>query len=113
MMLNPDVSTRTMGVMEKCTFCVQRIRSVKSEYKDYGQNIVPDEALTKLLPCSSACGSDCITFGNLKDPESAVSKKFANERAFPMLAELNTKPGVRYLARISHSEKETGHGGGH
>jgi len=113
MMLNPEVSTRTMGVMEKCTFCVQRIREVKSEYKDYGQNVVPDEALTKLLPCSSACGSDCITFGNLKDPESAVSKKFENERAFPMLAELNTKPGVRYLARISHSEKETGHGGGH
>ena len=112
MMLNPDVMTRTMGVMEKCTFCVQRIREAKSDYRDHGE-IVPDAALTKLLPCASACGSDCITFGNLKDPESEVSKKFANERAYPMLAELNTKPGVRYLARISHSEVETGHGGGH
>ena len=112
MMLNPDVMTRTMGVMEKCTFCVQRIREAKSDYRDHGE-VVPDAALTKLLPCSSACGSDCITFGNLKDPESEVSKKFANERAYPMLAELNTKPGVRYLARISHSEAETGHGGGH
>jgi len=112
MMLNPDVMTRTMGVMEKCTFCVQRIREAKSDYRDHGQ-VVPDAALTKLLPCASACGSDCITFGNLKDPESEVSKKFENERAYPMLAELNTKPGVRYLARISHSEAETGHGGGH
>jgi molybdopterin-containing oxidoreductase family iron-sulfur binding subunit len=66
-----------------------------------------------LLPCSAACGSDCITFGNLKDPNSAVAKKFESERAYAMLSELNTKPGVRYLARISHSETDHGHGGGH
>jgi molybdopterin-containing oxidoreductase family iron-sulfur binding subunit len=112
MMLNPDVSTRTMGVMEKCTFCVQRIREVKSDYRDEGQ-VVPDEALTKLLPCASACGADCITFGNAKDPDSMVSKEFQSERAYAMLSELNTKPGVRYLARISHSKIESGHGGGH
>ena len=112
MMLNPEVSTRTMGVMEKCTFCVQRIREAKSEYRDHGE-IVPDSALTKLLPCASACGADCITFGNLKDPESAVAKQYESERAYAMLSELNTKPGVRYLARISHSEKDHGHGGGH
>jgi len=112
MMLNPDVSTRTMGVMEKCTFCIQRIREVKSDYRDHGQT-VPDEALTRLTPCASACGSDCITFGNAKDPSSEVSKKFQSERAYAMLSELNTKPGIRYLARISHSEKDHGHGGGH
>lgn len=112
MMLNPEVNTRTMGVMEKCNFCIQRIREAKSDYRDTGQ-IVPDEALTKLLPCGSACGADCITFGNLKDPDSAVYEKFQSERAYAMLSELNTKPGVRYLARISHSEKDHGHGGGH
>ena len=112
MMLNPEVNNRTMGVMEKCTFCIQRIREAKSDYRDHGQ-IVPDEALTKLLPCGSACGSDCITFGNLKDPDSTVHQKFQSERAYAMLSELNTKPGVRYLARISHSEKDHGHGGGH
>lgn len=112
MMLNPDVSTRTMGVMEKCTFCVQRIREVKSTYRDVGET-VPDVALTSLLPCSSACPSNCITFGNAKDPESKVSKKFQSERAYAMLSELNTKPGVRYLARISHSEATGSQGGGH
>jgi molybdopterin-containing oxidoreductase family iron-sulfur binding subunit len=113
MMLNPEVSTRTMGVMEKCTFCVQRIREVKSDYKDIGQNVVPDEALTKLLPCASACGADCITFGNAKDPDSAVAKQFESERAYAMLSELNIKLGVCYLVWISHFEKDHGHGGGH
>jgi Fe-S-cluster-containing dehydrogenase component/anaerobic selenocysteine-containing dehydrogenase len=112
MMLNPDVSTRTMGVMEKCTFCVQRIRDTKSDYRDEGQ-VVPDSALTGLTACASACGAKAITFGNAKDPNSVVAKKFDSERAYAMLSELNTKPGVRYLARISHSEAETGHGGGH
>ena len=112
MMLNPDVMTRTMGVMEKCTFCVQRIRNVKDTYRDVGQ-VAPDEALVNLPACVAACPSEALTFGNAKDPESTVSKLFNDERAYPMLAELNTKPGVRYLARISHSEVETGHGGGH
>ena len=112
MMLNPDVMTRTMGVMEKCTFCVQRIRNVKDTYRDVGQ-VAPDEALVNLPACVAACPSDALTFGNAKDPESTVSKMFNDERAYPRLAELNTKPGVRYLARISHSEVETGHGGGH
>lgn len=112
MMLNPDVSTRTMGVMEKCTFCVQRIREVKSDYRDDGK-IVPNDALTELPACASACGADAITFGNAKDPNSTVSEHFESERAYAMLSELNTKPGVRYLARISHSETESGHGGGH
>ena len=112
MMLNPDVMTRTMGVMEKCTFCVQRIRNVKDTYRDVGQ-VAPDEALVNLPACVAACPSEALTFGNAKDPESTVSKMFNDERAYPMLAELNTKPGVRYLARISHSEVETGHGGGH
>jgi Fe-S-cluster-containing dehydrogenase component/anaerobic selenocysteine-containing dehydrogenase len=112
MMLNPDVATRTMGVMEKCTFCVQRIRDVKDTYRD-NHEVVPNAALTRLTACASACPAEAITFGNLKDPESDVAHKFEDERAYAMLSELNTKPGIRYLARISHSEAAPGHGEGH
>jgi Fe-S-cluster-containing dehydrogenase component/anaerobic selenocysteine-containing dehydrogenase len=112
MMLNPDVVTRTMGVMEKCTFCVQRIRDAKDNYRDAGKT-VPDAALVKLTACASACPSEALTFGNAKDPNSTVSQRFKDERAYAMLSELNTKPGIRYLARISHSEAGSGHGGGH
>ncbi len=112
MMLNPDVATRTMGVMEKCTFCVQRIREVKDTYRDQG-TVAPNKALKTLSACASACPADAITFGNLKDPDSDVAHKFGDERAYAMLSELNTKPGVRYLARISHSEATDGHGEHH
>jgi len=112
MMLNPDVLTRTMGVMEKCTFCVQRIRDAKDTYRDVGTT-VPDEALVKLTACAAACPADALIFGNAKDPNSTVSQHFKDERAYAMLSELNTKPGIRYLARISHSEVDSGHGGGH
>jgi len=112
MMLNPDVATRTMGVMEKCTFCVQRIREVKDTWRDVGQT-VPDKALTRLTACASACPAEAITFGNAKDPDSQLVHKFEDERAYAMLSELNTKPGVRYLARISHSEDTGGNAGGH
>ncbi|NOY26238.1 MAG: 4Fe-4S dicluster domain-containing protein, partial [Oligoflexia bacterium] len=103
LMLNPDVSTRDMGVMEKCTFCVQRIRDIKDHYRDQGFTTkVPHQALDELTACAKACPSDALVFGNAKQPESAVSKQFADPRAFTMLGELNDKPGVRYLARINH-----------
>ena len=112
MMLNPEVVTRTMGVMEKCTFCIQRIREVKDTYRDE-HTVVPDHALTKLTACASACPAGAITFGNAKDPDAAVAHKFEDERAYPMLSELNTKPGVRYLARIVHHESNGNDAGGH
>jgi Fe-S-cluster-containing dehydrogenase component/anaerobic selenocysteine-containing dehydrogenase len=116
LMLNPDVSTREMGVMEKCTFCIQRIRSAKDEWRDK-KDIVPDAALHKLTACAQACPTDAITFGNAKDPDGLVSKLWQDERAYTMLGELNTKPGVRYLARINHTPSKLhghgGHGGGH
>jgi molybdopterin-containing oxidoreductase family iron-sulfur binding subunit len=113
LMLNPDIVTREMGVMEKCTFCVHRLRDIKDQYRDDGET-VPDSALLKLTACAQACPSDAITFGNAKDPAGAVSKLWQEPRAYAMLGELNTKPGVRYLARISHSpSKLHGHGGGH
>jgi molybdopterin-containing oxidoreductase family iron-sulfur binding subunit len=112
MMLNPDVATRTMGIMEKCTFCIQRIREVKDTYRDQ-HTVVPDKALTKLTACASACPANAITFGNTKDPDSKVAHKFEDERAYPMLSELNTKPGIRYLARIVHHESNGNDAGGH
>lgn len=119
LMLNPEVVTREMGVMEKCTFCVQRLREVKDVYRDNrfngsnGPTVAPDSALKKLTACASACPADAITFGNANDPEAEVSQLFEDKRAYKMLGELNTKPGVRYLARVNHVPSMLHHGGGH
>lgn len=122
LMLNPDVSVRTMGVMEKCNFCQQRLRDVKDAYRDQGHAVAPDSALQNLPACVEACPADAMVFGNLKDAEGLVYKQFQDPRAYTMLGELNTKPGVRYLARITHQEPAhagatasaaEGHGGGH
>ena len=133
-MLNPDVVTREMGVMEKCTFCIQRLRDAKDLRRDEviatGQlggldelnrpkTVVAESVLKKLTACSQACPSDAITFGNVKTQKKGdqhkddVYWKFQDERAYAMLNELNTKPGVRYLARITHGASKLHHGGGH
>ncbi len=119
LMLNPDVMTREMGVMEKCTFCVHRLREIKDSFRDNRYNgsggpvVATDESLLKATACAQACPTDAITFGNLKDEAATVSKLFEDERAYAMLGELNTKPGVRYLARINHTPSALHHGGGH
>ncbi len=122
LMLNPDVSVRTMGVMEKCNFCQQRLRDAKDSFRDQGHATVPDSVLQNLPSCVEACPADAMVFGNLKDPESLVHKAFQDVRAYTMLGELNTKSAVRYLARITHKEPAhagatapaaEGHGGGH
>ncbi len=111
--LNPDVVTRTMGVMEKCTFCVQRIRRAKSAYRDRGfTRPVPDQVLEQLPACAEACPSQAITFGNLNDEESGPSKARKSPRTYEPIADVNTYPAVNYLARASfHFELE--HHGGH
>ncbi|TNE92879.1 MAG: 4Fe-4S dicluster domain-containing protein [Deltaproteobacteria bacterium] len=112
--LNPDVVTRTMGVMEKCTFCVQRLRSTKSAYRDQGIDRVPDEALEQITACAEACPTDAISFGNLVDPESGVTKHTKSGRAYQVFAELNTMSAVTYLAKASyHRAEDPHHGGGH
>jgi Fe-S-cluster-containing dehydrogenase component/anaerobic selenocysteine-containing dehydrogenase len=119
LMLNPDVSTREMGVMEKCTFCVHRLREIKDTFRDNRYNgsggpvVATDEALRRATACAQACPTDAITFGNAKDPKAEVSLKFQEPRAYAMLVELNDKPGVRYLARINHTASKLHHGGGH
>jgi molybdopterin-containing oxidoreductase family iron-sulfur binding subunit len=119
LMLNPDVLVREMGVMEKCTFCVQRIRAFKDDWRDTagfaGEGKASTADYSRVAACAAACPTNAITFGNLKDEKSDVYAKFNDERTYRMLEELNTKPGVAYLTRIVHTDSQLhhGHGGGH
>jgi molybdopterin-containing oxidoreductase family iron-sulfur binding subunit len=114
LMLNPDVSTREMGVIEKCSFCIQRIRYVKATWSAAGHDIVSDIALQTLPACAETCPADAIVFGNLKDEEAAVSKIAAGPRAYQLFDSLNTKPGVRYLSKVTFQEPvDPHHGSGH
>lgn len=95
--LNPDISSREKGVMEKCTFCIQRIREGKDTAKDEGR-LVRDGDIQPA--CAQSCPVNAITFGNLKDPKSEVSRESGNNRGYLVLENLNTKPAVTYLKRI-------------
>lgn len=92
--LNPDVSVRRRGVMEKCTFCVQRIVKGRQDASVEGREIKDGEVIPA---CAQACPTDAIVFGNLSDPESRVSKLARSDRAFRELEELGTEPRVTYL----------------
>jgi molybdopterin-containing oxidoreductase family iron-sulfur binding subunit len=113
--LNPDVVTRTMGVMEKCTFCVQRIRRVKSAYKDGGAftQTVPDAALTQLPACADACPSQALTFGNLEDENSKPTLLRKSGRTYTPIHEINTMSAVNYLAKANFHKTHDSHGGDH
>jgi Fe-S-cluster-containing dehydrogenase component/anaerobic selenocysteine-containing dehydrogenase len=114
--LNPDVMVREMGVMEKCTFCVQRIRQVKSAYRSGGNftRTVPNEALEQLPACVEACPSQALTFGNLKDEQSVVASSRKSARSYELLPDLNFFPAINYLAKASfHHDPTLHHGGGH
>jgi molybdopterin-containing oxidoreductase family iron-sulfur binding subunit len=95
--LNPDVTVRSKGVMEKCTFCVQRIRRGKIDARAEGRPIRDGEVRTA---CQQACPSDAIIFGDMKDPNSEVSRLARDPRGYGALTELNTYPNITYLARV-------------
>jgi molybdopterin-containing oxidoreductase family iron-sulfur binding subunit len=98
--VNPDVTKRTVGVMEKCTFCVQRIAEAKDIAKDLGR-LVEDGEITPA--CVQTCPTQALTFGNLKDPNSKISKVAKHERAYKVLDHhLNTQPAVSYLNDIRY-----------
>lgn len=92
--LNPEVSVRTRGVMEKCTFCIQRIRKGEEKAKDDGRD-VRDGDVTPA--CVQTCQTKAMYFGNIADPESEVSKLSKSNRATRLLEDLGTKPKVIYL----------------
>jgi molybdopterin-containing oxidoreductase family iron-sulfur binding subunit len=96
---NPDVTVRARGVMEKCTFCVQRIRAAEIDAQIAGQPIHEGQFTTA---CAQACPTQAIVFGSFTDPESAVAKLGAEPRGYAVLHELGTEPRVRYLARITN-----------
>jgi molybdopterin-containing oxidoreductase family iron-sulfur binding subunit len=104
MVLNPDVTVRSRGVMEKCTFCVQRIQLGKLEAKKQRRRPVDGEITTA---CASVCPTNAIVFGDFLDPESRVARLREAEyekRAFRVLEEINTKPQISYLTKIRNKE---------
>ncbi|MGD0660292.1 MAG: molybdopterin-dependent oxidoreductase [Syntrophorhabdales bacterium] len=96
--LNPDVTVREQGVMEKCSFCIQRIIYAKTKATSEGRKVRDGEFTTA---CAQTCPADAIIFGNLMDPESRVSKLCAEARAYQVLGGLNTKTAVIYLEKIT------------
>jgi molybdopterin-containing oxidoreductase family iron-sulfur binding subunit len=107
MMFNPEVTVRARGVMEKCTFCVQRIQAVKIEADNAGREVADGEIKTA---CQQVCPTQAITFGDLADPGSEVRRQQQLDLAYAMLNELNIKPRTTYLARIRNPHDELGSG---
>jgi molybdopterin-containing oxidoreductase family iron-sulfur binding subunit len=101
--INPDISIRTRGIMEKCTFCVQRIREHKEIAKDEERSLRDGEIVPA---CAQSCPTKAISFGDLNDPESYVSKSFKDPRGYTIFSKLNTQPSVVYLKRVYHGDSK-------
>jgi Fe-S-cluster-containing dehydrogenase component/anaerobic selenocysteine-containing dehydrogenase len=108
MVWNPDVTVRSRGVMEKCTFCTQRIRVAKDRAKDQGRKVRDDELKTA---CQQNCPSNAIVFGNVNDPQAQVSLAKEDPRTFKVLEVLNTVPQVSYQTKVRN--RQSGEQAGH
>jgi molybdopterin-containing oxidoreductase family iron-sulfur binding subunit len=103
LMRNPDVTVRSRGVMEKCTYCVQRISTARIEADKENRAIRDGEIQTA---CQQACPAAAITFGNLNDRQSRVAKLQAGERSYQVLADQNTRPRTKYVAAVLNPNPE-------
>ena len=114
MVLNPDVTVRSRGVIEKCSFCVQRIQAGKLQAKRAGRRLVDDDITTA---CAASCPSEAIVFGDMKDPNSKISKMLKiksmekgvesqEPRAYHVLEELREMPNVWYLTKIRNKDEK-------
>lgn len=97
--LNPDVTVRARGVMEKCTFCVQRIRGAQHQARLEDRPLRDGDVVTA---CAQACPSGAIVFGNVADPEARVVERKRDPRGYHILEEVNVRPAVTYLAKVLH-----------
>jgi molybdopterin-containing oxidoreductase family iron-sulfur binding subunit len=103
MMRNPDVSVRSRGVMEKCTYCVQRIQKAKIDSEKEDRQVRDGEIIPA---CAQACPTEAIVFGNINDRASRVAQLKAEERNYSLLGELNTKPRTTYLGAVRNKHPE-------
>jgi len=103
LMRNPDVSVRSRGVMEKCSYCVQRVSEAKIDADKENRPIGDGEVVTA---CQQACPAGAITFGNINDKKSKVAKLRASERSYSVLADLNTRPRTQYIAAVTNPNPE-------
>jgi molybdopterin-containing oxidoreductase family iron-sulfur binding subunit len=102
LVLNPDVTVRSKGVMEKCTFCIQRIRDGKERAKALGIKVQDGDIETA---CMQTCPTDAIIFGDLNDPKSRVTQMTKNARAYHVLADLNTHSRIAYQTKVRNREE--------
>jgi Fe-S-cluster-containing dehydrogenase component len=109
---NPDVTVRSRGVMEKCTFCVQRVNLARIDAKREGRRIQEHEVTTA---CQQACPAEAIVFGDMNDPSTQVVEWKASELNYGLLDDLGTRPRTTYLAKLSNPNPALGgveHGAG-
>jgi len=107
---NPDVTVRSRGVMEKCSFCVQRLMGAKATAKDEGRELKDGEALPA---CMQSCPAQAIVFGDVQDPDSRISQVTRDPKRFVVLGELGIGPAVSYLTKIRNVAGESNQGGHH